>query len=149
MSVYRHCLPCAKGGGRACEVGGIVVLGAATPRQKKLAPLLFRPSGKSSALLLPFSSPSQTRSAGLWLGNQVAAENKKRDTQTSVSFFGAATQIRTGDLILTKDALYLLSYSSKVHAPMFGACLATAKGLEPSTSGVTGRRSNRLNHAAT
>ena len=27
--------------------------------------------------------------------------------------------------------------------------MATAKGLEPSTSGVTGRRSNRLNHAAT
>ena len=26
---------------------------------------------------------------------------------------GAADQIRTGDLILTKDALYLLSYSSK------------------------------------
>ena len=25
---------------------------------------------------------------------------------------GAATQIRTGDLILTKDALYRLSYSS-------------------------------------
>ena len=25
---------------------------------------------------------------------------------------GAASQIRTGDLILTKDALYLLSYSS-------------------------------------
>ena len=34
------------------------------------------------------------------------------------SFSGAATQIRTGDLILTKDALYLLSYSSKVHAPL-------------------------------
>ena len=27
-------------------------------------------------------------------------------------FHGAASQIRTGDLILTKDALYLLSYSS-------------------------------------
>ena len=27
-------------------------------------------------------------------------------------FSGAASQIRTGDLILTKDALYLLSYSS-------------------------------------
>ena len=26
---------------------------------------------------------------------------------------GAASQIRTGDLILTKDALYRLSYSSK------------------------------------
>ena len=32
--------------------------------------------------------------------------------------FGAATQIRTGDLILTKDALYLLSYSSKLYAPL-------------------------------
>jgi hypothetical protein len=27
--------------------------------------------------------------------------------------FGAAGRIRTADLILTKDALYLLSYSSK------------------------------------
>ena len=35
-------------------------------------------------------------------------------------FFGAAGQIRTADLILTKDALYLLSYSSKVHAPRKG-----------------------------
>ena len=26
--------------------------------------------------------------------------------------FGAVSQIRTGDLILTKDALYLLSYNS-------------------------------------
>ena len=62
---------------------------------------------------------------------------------------GAADQIRTGDLILTKDALYLLSYSSKLYAPKIGAYLATEKGLEPSTSGVTGRRSNRLNHSAT
>ena len=44
-------------------------------------------------------------------------------------FSGAAGQIRTADLILTKDALYLLSYSSG---------LATEKGLEPSTSSVTG-----------
>ena len=42
---------------------------------------------------------------------------------------GAAKQIRTADLILTKDALYLLSYSSK---------LATRIGLEPTTSSVTG-----------
>ena len=54
--------------------------------------------------------------------------------------FGAAGQIRTADLILTKDALYLLSYSS---------VLATQNGLEPSTSSVTGRRSNQLNHSAT
>ena len=65
-------------------------------------------------------------------------------------FSGAATQIRTGDLILTKDALYLLSYSSKVYAPYErGISVATEKGLEPSTSGVTGRRSNRLNYPAT
>ena len=44
-------------------------------------------------------------------------------------FSGAARQIRTADLILTKDALYLLSYSSK---------LATRIGLEPTTSSVTG-----------
>ncbi len=56
-----------------------------------------------------------------------------------VLFVGADTQIRTGDLILTKDALYLLSYISVV---------ATEKGLEPSTSGVTGRRSNQLSYSA-
>ena len=40
----------------------------------------------------------------------------KRKRQKSANFWccsGAAGQIRTADLILTKDALYLLSYSSK------------------------------------
>ena len=38
--------------------------------------------------------------------------NQKR-TPKKVSFaFGAATRIRTGDLILTKDVLYQLSHSS-------------------------------------
>ena len=32
-------------------------------------------------------------------------------------FYGAADQIRTGDLILTKDALYRLSYSSEFGDP--------------------------------
>ena len=81
-----------------------------------------------------------------------SADKKTKKPQISTIHglnVGAATQIRTGDLILTKDALYLLSYSSKVHAPLKGACVATEKGLEPSTSGVTGRRSNRLNYSAT
>ena len=64
-------------------------------------------------------------------------------------FSGAAGQIRTADLILTKDALYLLSYSSERTCPFFKGHVATKKGLEPSTSGVTGRRSNRLNYLAT
>ena len=68
---------------------------------------------------------------------------------TTGFFIGAATQIRTGDLILTKDALYRLSYNSISHAPDEGGMVATEKGLEPSTSGVTGRRSNRLNYSAT
>ena len=38
----------------------------------------------------------------------------KKPTPLGVGFFGAATQIRTGDLILTKDVLYQLSHSSKL-----------------------------------
>ena len=63
--------------------------------------------------------------------------------------YGADSQIRTGDLILTKDALYLLSYISESSCPLKKGHVATKKGLEPSTSGVTGRRSNRLNYLAT
>ena len=40
------------------------------------------------------------------------AIKKCSKTRKSRSIYGAAIQIRTGDLILTKDALYLLSYSS-------------------------------------
>ena len=53
---------------------------------------------------------------------------------------GADNQIRTDALFLTKEVLCLLSYISKV---------ATRKGLEPSTSSVTGERSNQLNYRAT
>ena len=81
-------------------------------------------------------------------GSKMRIKSKK-PRRYCIQAFGAAGQIRTGDLILTKDALYLLSYSSKVYAPLKGAYVATEKGLEPSTSGVTGRRSNRLNHSAT
>ena len=38
------------------------------------------------------------------------------DASILVTLYGAAIQIRTGDLILTKDALYQLSYSSTLTA---------------------------------
>ena len=44
-------------------------------------------------------------------------QQKKQLPHWGDCFFGADSQIRTGDLILTKDALYLLSYISKIHAP--------------------------------
>ena len=46
--------------------------------------------------------------------------NKTKEAGTArflASNVGADSQIRTGDLILTKDALYLLSYISKFYAP--------------------------------
>ena len=46
----------------------------------------------------------------------IDVEPKRKNLETiavSRFFCGAARQIRTADLILTKDALYRLSYSSK------------------------------------
>ena len=40
-------------------------------------------------------------------------QSHKKTTIFQVVFVGADTQIRTGDLILTKDALYRLSYISE------------------------------------
>ena len=45
-----------------------------------------------------------------------AKKNTQNLTVLGVSY-GAADQIRTGDLILTKDALYRLSYSSEFGDP--------------------------------
>ena len=43
----------------------------------------------------------------------VNTAKKYRPNFSVKSLLGAANQSRTGDLILTKDALYLLSHSSK------------------------------------
>ena len=69
---------------------------------------------------------------------EISGKSKKPVIVEITGFFGAVTQIRTGDLILTKDALYRLSYNSISHAPDEGGMVATEKGLEPSTSSVTG-----------
>ena len=89
-----------------------------------------------------------------------------------LNFFGASDEARTRYLHLGKVALYQMSYTriwcpgpelNQRHADFQSAALptelpgqisfqrdvATRKGLEPSTSGVTGRRSNQLNYRAT
>ena len=78
---------------------------------------------------------------------------------------GASDEARTRYLHLGKVALYQMSYarkwcpepeSNQRHGDFQSPALptelqrrmATRKGLEPSTSGVTGRRSNQLNYRA-
>ena len=68
----------------------------------------------------------------------VFATKKHRKPKFSM-LFGAAGQIRTADLILTQGCALPTELQQRV---------ATTKGLEPSTSGVTGRRSNQLNYMA-
>ena len=46
------------------------------------------------------------------MSSPVMCTIKNHCTLSSVVVSGAVTRIRTGDLILTKDALYLLSYNS-------------------------------------
>ena len=57
--------------------------------------------------------------------------NSKRKPLKPEDFrgFGAASQIRTGDLILTKDALYRLSYSSIFVFPVSQTALTLYYGL--------------------
>ena len=55
---------------------------------------------------------------------------------------------RTYDPLLVRQMLSQLSYDPMGYEIMYLLIQATRKGLEPSTSTVTGRRSNQLSHRA-
>ncbi len=79
-----------------------------------------------------------------WQGGALPDELNPLIKETLLRFFGASGRNRTNDTGIFSPLLYRLSYRGILKK----LSMATWLGLEPTTSAVTGPRSNQLNYQA-
>ena len=82
------------------------------------------------------SADVRTRTENLLITNQLLCQLSHIGITLNKPEFSGTNRARTYDPLLVRQMLSQLSYDPKT----------TQNGLEPSTSAVTGRRSNQLSH---